>query len=64
MDRSQIIKFREVLKDKFDREEHNREYFLCSIEEAKNFIISYCTLIEWNSLCVLKNGLANYSNSL
>jgi hypothetical protein len=46
MAESHIIKFRDLLRDKFSRDKANRDHFSCTVEEAENFITTYCTIME------------------
>lgn len=64
MDKIHIIEFRKLLKMKFDREQHNRDHFLCSAKEAETFIIDYCKLLDINYESVSKWKLKEYSNRL
>ena len=45
MNEKNIIQFRELLKDKFVREQKNRDHFLCTVEEAESFVHQYCDLM-------------------
>jgi hypothetical protein len=46
MDSEHIIKFRELFKQKFQREQHNREHFLCTVHETESFVVQYCKLMS------------------
>lgn len=64
MSRSHIIRFRQLLKDRFDREQYNRDHFLCSAREAKAFITRYCKLMGWHYKCLPKHKLDEYNKQL
>jgi hypothetical protein len=42
MNRAAIISIRGLLKKTFEREQCNRDHYLCSPEQINNFIITYC----------------------
>ena len=42
----QIILFRDFFKLRFEREQQNREFFLCTVLEATEFIIQICTAFK------------------
>ena len=64
MNEKNIIQFRELLKDKFVREQKNRDHFLCTVEEAESFVHQYCDLMGWDYVCLSKSELDRYNNSL
>jgi hypothetical protein len=64
MEKAHIISFRALFRAKFNREQYNRDHFLCTVQEAENFIIEYCKLMGWGYKCVSKADLERYNNSL
>ena len=64
MDSKHIIQFRELFKQKFKREQHNRDHFLCTVDEAESFVHQYCKIMSWDYVCLSKSELDVYNNSL
>lgn len=64
LDSEHIIKFRSLFKEKFQREQNNREHFLCTVHEAESFVVQYCKLMSWDYACLSKIELDVYNNSL
>lgn len=59
-----VIKFRKLIKDRFEREQNNRDHFTCSIKELETFLICYCKLMDWDYKYLSKNKLEVYNGSL
>lgn len=59
-----IIILRILLKNKFWREENNREFFLCTSAEAFKFTTLQCSVMGWGFASLSVEGLVRYNNSL
>lgn len=64
MDREAIIAIRGLLKKTFEREQCNRDHYLCSPEQINNFVITYCLKRDINYISLPQSELWKYNDSL
>jgi len=57
MNREAIIAVRSLLKKTFEREQYNRDHYLCSPEQINNFVITYCLKHDINYISLPQSEL-------